>query len=228
MTEDFLEYIDELHNAYCRENKIKNKNFILYLPLKSITIPTDEEFYVAKSRKSRVLISHNSVCVDLTDYDIINIVCSLDKESILKILEKVETCYYNNWEDFEFSIKGKCYKGKGIDYKNLDIDIELCLEADFQINLGDFIFIFNMVLFKDIVGQKYVERKRKLSLIENTLIKYISLIKHYGLNDTQAKKYLDTIAYPLYKREELLAHKMKVRKYDRLFEKNNFEKMVLL
>ena len=200
MTEDFLEYIDELHNAYCRENKIKNKNFILYLPLKSITIPTDEEFYVAKSRKSRVLISHNSV----------------------------ETCYYNNWEDFEFSIKGKCYKGKGIDYKNLDMDIELCLEADFQINLGDFIFIFNMVLFKDIVGQKYVERKRKLSLIENTLIKYISLIKYYGLNDTQAKKYLDTIAYPLYKREELLAHKMKVRKYDRLFEKNNFEKMVLL
>ena len=85
-----------------------------------------------------------------------------------------------------------------------------------------------MVLFKDIVGQKYVERKRKLSLIENTLIKYISLIKYYGLNDTQAKKYLDTIAYPLYKREELLAHKMKVRKYDRLFEKNNFEKMVLL
>lgn len=228
MAEDFLEYIDELHNAYCRENKIKNKNFILYLPLKSITIPTDEEFYVAKSRKSRVLISHNSVCVDLTDYDIINIVCSLDKESILKILEKVETCYYNNWEDFEFSIKGKCYKGKGIDYKNLDMDIELCLEADFQINFGDFIFIFNMVLFKDIVGQKYVERKRKLSLIENTLIKYISLIKYYGLNDAQAKKYLDTIAYPLYKREELLAHKMKVRKYDRLFEKNNFEKMVLL
>lgn len=228
MAEDFLEYIDELHNAYCRENKIKNKNFILYLPLKSITIPTDEEFYIAKSRKSRVLISHNSVYVDLTDYDIINIVCRLDKESILKILEKVETCYYNNWEDFEFSIKGKCYKGKGIDHKNLDMDIELCLEADFQINLGDFIFIFNMVLFKDIVGQKYVERKQKLSLIENTLIKYISLIKYYGLNDTQAKKYLDTIAYPLYKREELLAHKMKVRKYDRLFEKNNFEKMVLL
>mgnify|MGYP000680048310 FL=1 len=166
--------------------------------------------------------------VDLTDYDIINIVCSLDEKSISKILRKLENCYYNNWEDFEFSIERKCYKGKGIDYKNLDMDIELCLEADFQINLGDFIFIFNMVLFKDIVGQKYVKRKRKLSLIENTLIKYISLIKYYGLNDTQAKKYLDTIDYPLYKKEELLAYKMKVRKYDGLFEKNDFEKMVLL
>ena len=65
-------------------------------------------------------------------------------------------------------------------------------------------------------------------MIENTLIKYISLIKYYGLNDTQAKKYLDTIGYPLYKKEELLAYKMKVRKYDGLFEKNDFEKMVLL
>lgn len=228
MAKDFLEYIDELHNTYCKKNKIKNKNFILYLPLKSITIPTDEEFCVAKSRKSRVLISHNSVYVDLTDYDIINIVCSLDEKSISKILKKLESCYYNNWEDFEFSIERKCYKGKGIDYKNLDMDIELCLEADFQINLGDFIFIFNMVLFKDIVGQKYVKKKRKLYLIENTLIKYISLIKYYGLNDTQAKKYLDTIGYPLYKKEELLAYKMKVRKYDGLFEKNDFEKMVLL
>lgn len=160
MEKDFLEDIDELHNTYCRENEIKNKNFILYLPLKSITIPTDEEFCVAKSRKSRVLISHNSVYVDLTDYDIINIVCSLDEKSISKILRKLENCYYNTWEDFEFSIERKCYKGKGIDYKNLDMDIELCLEADFQINLGDFIFIFNMVLFKDIVGQKYVKKKR--------------------------------------------------------------------
>ena len=31
----------------------------------------------------------------------------------------------------------------------------------------------------DIVGQKYLERERKMLLIENTLIKYITLIKYF-------------------------------------------------
>lgn len=228
MEEDFLEYIDELHNIYRKKNRIRNRKFILYLPIKSITIPTNENFFIAKSGKSRLLINHNSVWVDLTDYDIISIVCSLDKKLILKVLDELEACYCDKWAYFEFSVEGKSYIGKGINYKNLDMDTKLWLESDFQIRFGDFIFIINMVLFKDIVGQKYVERERELLLIENTLIKYISLIKCYGLNDMRAKKYLDEITYPLYKRDEFLQHKMKVKRYDKLFEKNNFEKMVLL
>ena len=228
MAEDFLEYIDELHDTYRKVNKISNKYFIIYLPLKSITIPTNEVFCVAKSMKSRVLIKHNSVFVDLTDYDIISIVCNLDEKQILKILEELEACYFNRWKGFDFYINGNSYKGKGIDYRKFDIKIELYLEADFKISFGDFIFILNMVLFKDIVGQEYFIKKQKLSLIENTLIKYISLIKYYGLNDGRVKKYLDEIGYPLYKKEDLLSHKMKVKKYDGLFEKNSFEKMILL
>ena len=64
MAEDFLEYIDELHKAYRMKNKIKNKYYIHYLPLKSITISTDEVFYIAKSGKSRLLINHNAVWVE--------------------------------------------------------------------------------------------------------------------------------------------------------------------
>ena len=58
MAEDFLKYIDELHKIYCKKNKIKNKNYIHYLRLNSITIFTSEKFYIAKSRKTRLLINH--------------------------------------------------------------------------------------------------------------------------------------------------------------------------
>ena len=106
--------------------------------------------------------------------------------------------------------------------------MKVCLDSDFQICFGDFLFLLNMVLFKDIVGQKYLERERKMLLIENTLIKYITLIKYYRLNNAQAKKYLDGILYPIFKKEDLLENKMKVKKYDKNFDKNGFEKIVLL
>ena len=116
MAEDFLEYIDELHKAYRMKNKIKNKYYIHYLPLKSITISTNEVFYIAKSGKSRLLINHNAVWVDLTDYDIINIVCGFDKKLVLKILDRLKECYDGIWTEFEFEVQEERYIGKGINY----------------------------------------------------------------------------------------------------------------
>lgn len=228
MAEDFLEYIDELHKAYRMKNKIKNKYYIHYLPLKSITISTNEVFYIAKSGKSRLLINHNAVWVDLTDYDIINIVCGFDEKLVLKILDRLKECYDGIWTEFEFEVQEERYIGKGINYEDFDLDMKVCLDSDFQICFGDFLFLLNMVLFKDIVGQKYLEKERKMLLIDNTLIKYITLIKYYRLNNAQAKKYLDGILYPYLKKQDLLENKMKVKKYDKNFDKNGFEKNVLL
>lgn len=228
MAEDFLEYVDIFHETYCKKNKIRNRYFICYLPLKSITIPTHEEFYVAKSGKSRLLINHNTVWADLTDYDIIDIICNFDDESVLKILNRLKEGYDGKWADFEFIIREQRYMGKGIDCEGFDLEKEIYLEADFKICFGDFLFLMNMVLFKDIVGQKYVKRKQKLLLIEKTLIKYITLVKYYKFDNAQAKKYLDSIKYPVLAREDLLKYKMKMKKYDGYFNKIDFEKNVLL
>jgi hypothetical protein len=228
MAEDFLEYVDNLHKTYCKKNKIRNRYFLCYLPLKSITIPTNEEFYVAKGGKSRLLINHNTVWVDLTDYDMIDIICSFDDELALKTLEKLKECYDGTWTDFEFGIQGERYIGKGINYEDFNLKMDIHLDADFKICFGDFLFLLNMVLFKDIVGQKYVEREQKSLLIEKTLIKYITLIKYYKFNNSQAKKYLDSICYPIFDKEDLLKYKMKVKKYDEYFKKSDFEKIVLL
>lgn len=228
MIEDFLAYVDDIHKEYCKKHNIRNKNFICYLELKSIDILTHEEFYVAKSRKSRLLIHHNNIWVDLTDYDIISIICSFDKELALKILNSLKEGYNEKWTDFEFEIEGKKFHGKGINYKEFDLDKEVCLDADFEIGFEDFLFLMNMILFKDIVGQKYVEKGQKIALIKKTLIKYITLIAYYKFNDLQAKKYLDSIEYPIYDRERILEYKMKVRKYDRHFKIIDIEKILSL
>lgn len=228
MAKDFLKYIDKVYKEYCGENKLKNRYYIYYLRLKSITISTNEIFYIAKSRKSRLLINHSKIWVDLTDYDIIDIVCSFNEKLVLKLLERLKECYNGIWTEFEFKVQEERYVGKGINYKDFDLDMQICLDADFQIYFGDFLFLLNMILFKDIVGQKYLKSERNMLLIENTLIKYITLIEYYRFNNSQAQKYLDSIGYPIYTKESLLEKKMKVKKYDIYFEKSSFEKMVLL
>ena len=132
----------------------------------------------------------------------------------------MKECYDGIWTEFEFEVQEERYIGKGINYEDFDLVMKVCLDSDFQICFGDFLFLLNMVLFKDIVGQKYLERERKMLLIDNTLIKYITLIKYYRLNNAQAKKYLDGILYPIFKKEDLLENKMKVKKYDKNFDKN--------
>lgn len=228
MIEDFLAYVDTIRKEYCKKHTIRNKSFICYLELKSIDILTHEKFYVAKSRKSRLLIHHNNVWVDLTDYDIINIICSFDKELALKIVNSLKKGYNEKWTDFEFEIEGKRFHGKGINYKDFDLDRGVCLDADFEIGFEDFLFLMNMILFKDIVGQKYVRNGQKIALIKKTLIKYITLVAYYKFNDLQAKKYLDCIGYPLYDRERILEYKMKVRKYDGHFQIIDIEKILSL
>ena len=126
MTEDFLEYVDSIQKEYCKKHKIGNRNFICYLELKSMDILTHEEFYVAKGRKSRLIIHHNKVWVDLTDYDIINIICGFDKELALKIVNRLKEGYNEEWTDFEFQIQGKKFRGKGINYKDFDFNKEVC------------------------------------------------------------------------------------------------------
>ena len=228
MAEDFLEYVDDIHKTYREKNNISNKYFTHYIPLRSITIPAKEKFYIAKGMKSRVLINHNAVWVDLTDYDMIDIICGLDDGTALKLLEELKKCYNGIWTDFEFKVRKEIYTGKGIDYRVFNLKKKIYLEADFEICFGDFLFIMNMILFKDIVGQKYLLKKSKLLLIEKTLIKYITLVKYYKFQDSRAQNYLKRIKYPIYDRKKLLDHKMTAVIFDERFRKNGFEKKVLL
>lgn len=225
---DFLGYLDTKKIEYQREHNISNKEYICYFLLEPIGLFVNEKFYVAKGKKSRVLIYHNRIWVDLTDYDIIDIICKLDESDAIKFLDGFKACYAGEWTEFSFKINGTVFKGKGLKYNEYNLQKKITLDADFEITFAEFLFVINMILYKDIIGETYLKQEKKLRLVEKTLIKYISLISYYKFSQGNMKIYLDTIKYPCFDRTQLLSKKMKVKKYDENFLKNEFDKMLIL
>lgn len=228
MQVDFLRYLDTKKTEYQSRHSIKNKGFICYFSLEPIGLSVNEKFYVAKGNKSRILVCHNKIWVDLTDYDIIDVICKLDESDARKFLDGFKSCYSGKWTEFSFKIKDTEFKGKGLNYSEYDLQKKIYLDADFEITFGEFLFVINMVLYKDIIGERYLKQETKLRLVEKTLIKYISLISYYKFSEVNMRNYLETIKYPCFERTQLLSKKMKVKKYDEKFLKNEFDKVLAL
>lgn len=228
MDKDFLKYLDEKHEDIRKKKKISNKDYIDYSRLVSIGVNTSQKFFVAKGIKSRILINHNNIWIDLTDYDIIHIICELEDDVAQRLLEGLIKFYNDKREEFYFKIDEREFCGKGLSYKGYDLEKIISLDCDFEIQFIDFLFVINMILNKDIVGEQYLIKSKKVSLIDRTLMKYISLIMHYKFGYDKAKTYLENIGYPCYEKEELLNKKKKVKVFDKCFEsKNKFEKSLL-
>lgn len=87
MDKDFLKYLDEKHEDIRKKKKISNRDYIDYSKLVSIGVSTSQKFFVAKGIKSRILINHNNIWIDLTDYDIIHIICELEDDVARNLLE---------------------------------------------------------------------------------------------------------------------------------------------
>lgn len=226
MKNDFLQYLDEKQSSWIRNHNIENSQFIDYTVLESGDLDLEEVFFIAKSRKSRILLMHENIWIDLTDYDLISLFCNMDETTVKRLLCDLKEGYEDRWKPFRFRIDHQDFEGCGIDYHHYELSTEVPLEADFSVKLQEILFLFNMVLNKDIVGEHYQQRKRINRLIETTIMKYISLILYYRFDDDTAKQYLADIKYPLCRQEDLLKHKMKMKKYDRLFKKNGFEKLL--
>lgn len=223
---DFLRYLDEKQRKWINNENIENSQFIDYTVLESTDLNLDETFFIAKSRKARILIMHNDIWVDLTDYDLIYLFCKMDEKTVKRLLCDLKEGYKDNWVPFRFKMDSKNFEGYGIDYNNYELGRVVMLEADFSVKLQDILFVLNMIIFKDIVGEHYQQKKRPDKLIETTIMKYISLILYYKFNAVAAKQYLADIKYPLCEWEQLLNNKMKMKKYDQCFKKKGFEKLL--
>lgn len=228
MKNDFLQYLDKKQRNWIKKNHIENSKFIDYTELESGDLNLEETYYIAKSRKARILLMHEDIWIDLTDYDLIWLFCKMDDNTVKRLLCDLKEGYEGHWKAFRFQLDHQDFKGVGIDYNNYELSREVQLEADFSVKLQDILFIFNMVLYKDIVGEHYRQKKRPITikLIETTIMKYISLILYYRFDDDTAKQYLADMEYPLCEWGNLLDHKMKMKKYDRCFKKNGFEKLL--
>lgn len=228
MDKDFLGFLDTKQLNYIQKNGIKNKWFIDYTLLESRDLVLEKQYYIAKAQKSRVLINHSNIWVDLTDYDMINIFCKMKEETATSLLAQLKEGYNGNWSSFSFEIDSVAFKGLGVNYKKFNLNEEIMLEADFEIKLKDILFILNMILYKDIIGQKYLEKELPCKLIERNIIKYISLVLNYKFQQKQALEYLNSISYPVYSESVFLNKKMQAKKYDNRFQINGFEKLLAL
>lgn len=228
MEKDFLEFLDNKQQSYLERYRIKNRWFIDYSILESTDLETEEQFFIAKGRKSRILIKHNNIWVDLTDYDLIYIFSNMNKKTVKILLSELKEGYKENWSNFNFKIGSEEFQGKGIDYSKFELDEEVILEADFSVKLKDILFVFNMVLYKDITGERYLEKSLPYKLIERSVMKYISLILYYKFNEKLAKEYLDEVKYPLCDKKNFLDKKMQMKKYDKCFKKDGFENLLEL
>lgn len=168
----------------------------------------------------------NSIRVDLTDYDIIHIICSRSEEFIDMILGDLKKVYQETYNDFSFKIDEKIFNGVGIEYKKYNNDIFL-LDSDVTINVHSFLFIINMILYKDFVAENYVKDKGLMKLIDKTVIKYISLILFHGKKSEEARLYLQSISFPINTSiEELVYNKKSNKRYDELFTKEKFDTLL--
>lgn len=226
MRRDFLRFLDEKQRRYVKRNGIENKGFLDYIVLKSGDLSLEKHFFIAKGEKSRILIEHNRVWVDLTDYDLIDLFCGMEEKTVKILLSDLKKGYGGEWTDFKFKVGARNFRGSGIDYKNYDLDAEVLLEADFTVRLGELLFVFNMVLNKDIVAENYRKREYPHKLVERTVMKYISLILYYKFGDKQAEEYLAGIKYPVRESGLPLEWKKKVKDYDECFEKKGFDKLL--
>lgn len=223
--EDFLVYLDKQRSEYIFSNSISNKNFLLYFPLEAVDLHNKDTFICCKGVKTRILSCYKSIRVDLTDYEIIYMICKLDEEIRSKILIDLFKIYDKQYSDFKFKLNGIEFSGIGLDLTKYP-DESVLLEADYEIQLQSFLFILNMIIYKDIIGQNYVltTDKHELPLIDKTIIKYITLILYYGNDDKKAKEYLEKIGYPKCSLERLIRNKMSNKKLDRKFRKLEFDK----
>lgn len=71
------------------------KDFFKYL---------DETYFIAKSRKSRILLMHNDIWVDLTDYDLISLFCKMDETTVERLLCDLKEGYEGSWKPFRFLV----------------------------------------------------------------------------------------------------------------------------
>ena len=191
----FLEYIDQLYSEACitfsipQEPKVSFRWFVLIKPLKW---DTTSRFLISKQEKSKLLIMDGRQRVYLSDIQIVNTILNMEKEDQQWFLSQFVKIYKGEVTSFFFKIKSEIFEGQGI--CRYPQKKPLKLFSDSSIDINDFIFLINFVIYKDLC---WSEKIKTPDFYQRTLCKYIALIDYYSLNNVRSKPFLKSIGYPL-------------------------------
>lgn len=194
----FLEYIDNLYREECKRFEIPLKPkvpFKCFVPVEPQNWEVGSSFLILKQEKSKLFILDGKQRVYLSDIQIVDTILSMDKEDQGWFLTQFVKIYKGEFVPFFFKIQSEPFKGKGM--CRYPQKKSLKLFADSSIDINDFIFLINFIVYKDLC---WSEKIGNPEFYKKTLCKYITLIDYYSLNDTRSKPFLESIGYPLEKR----------------------------
>lgn len=192
----FLKKIDELHgeNRVTYGIELSNNNFSSFICVEPIGVSLTKKFIVLKQKKSKLLIVSGQQRVYLSDYHIISTILDMDQTYVSWFLDEFIKLYNGDYKTFKFKVFDEEFEGIGINY--FDKPHKILLFSDTEIDINDFIFVLNFVLFKD--KQWEIDSSQE-NFSKRTIVKYITLIDYYANNTERSKKFLSKIGYPINK-----------------------------
>jgi len=194
-----FECIDELYDKARRDFDIPPNPkipFNFFVTIEPQDWDAESGFLILKQEKSKLLILDGKQRVYLSDIQIVDTILSMDKEDQNWFLSQFVKIYKEQFELFSFKIQSKTFKGKGI--CRYPRKKALKLFTDSTIDINDFIFLINFIVYKDLCWGEKIE---KPDFYKITLCKYISLMDYYSLNPNRSKPFLESIEYPLEKQK---------------------------
>lgn len=191
----FLEYIDNLYREACRTFDIPKEPLVpfnWFVPIKLQNWDVRSSFLISKQEKSKLLILNGRQRVYLSDIQIVETILRMGKNDREWFLSQFVKAYKGEFTPFIFKIESETFEGKGICRYPQEKTIKLF--SDSSIDINDFVFLINFVVYKDICWSEKIEDP---DFYQRTLCKYIALTDFYSLNQQRIKPFLKSIGYPM-------------------------------
>ena len=188
----FLDAIDQYHQQSRYDNKIPETNIVFQseIPVTLSAKHKSFNYLIRKSDKSKLYIVSDKQRVFLTDADIINTICKMEKDDIIWFLKGFRSMYNGETDSVTMNLLDKQYVLEGID--GLEKEATLSLMSDTTIDISQFCFLITFIIAKD----KCWESMRAIDGFgKKTLCKYISIIDHNMFHTEYNERFLRSLGY---------------------------------
>ena len=205
----FLDAIDQYHQQSRKDNEIPvtNNVFQSEIPVTLSAKHKSFDYVIRKSDKSKLYIVSDKQRVFLTDKDIINTICKMDKDDIIWFLRRFRRIYNGETDSITMKLFNKDYVLEGI--SGLEKESMLTLMSDTTIDISQFCFVITFIIAKD---KCWESMKAIDGFGKKTLCKYISIIDHSVFQTEYNERFLCSIGYG--KNKKAFDDLDKIKKFD--------------
>ena len=192
---DIFRYLDEKwKETVSLDSRSDKSEFRYYESLVPKDFKPHGEFLCLKNNKTKILYLSNDVITYLNDAHIIKHLISLDNKYFDRIYQAITNICNENFSDlqsFNFILGSQEFTGLGLPYEKNDFTF--LLYSDCKLGINDFLFILNMIIFKDLLFSVQLDN----NWYKRTFGKYKMLIDLYRFKDNTVREILKAERYPV-------------------------------